>query len=307
MPDIWIVNDYLTCVPDTRTFWHMLLEIDGTVDKTGVPFPNLAKNIEDDPDNCDILIRNATFFRPINRNCKQIVFLQDFYGYNEMQYDTVMQSDHVVFNSEHTKNQFLLETEMSMIGPISYKSTVIPIGINTELFSETGKKVSMNDNKPVGIFVGDYNQTKGTALFHEICRRRPDVNFIYVSKRGRKIRLPNVQNFPGGKNERVMSWLYNSADFCIMCSPQETLHLASVEAAACNKPVLGYTTGWLKDYFSPRVGIRLSNRLLASYLDGIDRVINGTFSPREHIMTTPFVWDKCKTAWNNCIKEVLND
>ena len=67
----WLVNDFLTCIPGTRTFWHDLMDEFGLVDKTGTRFDQLAPAIEGAIDAAgapDLIIRNASYFRPIRRN-----------------------------------------------------------------------------------------------------------------------------------------------------------------------------------------------------------------------------------------------
>jgi len=307
----WIVNDYLTCIPGTKTFWHSLLEIDDTVDKTGTPFNKLAETIENDPGECDLIIRNGTFFRPIERDCKQIVLVQDLYGYDEKQYNTVMSSDFVVFNSEYTRSEFLKNTEMSMLEVVSNKSRVIPIGVNENLFKPMANFRPANDIfqrfKRTGIFVGDYNQTKNTRLFEQVAKENSNLDFIYVSKARNQINLPNVRNYPGGVNEQGMLRLYNEADFCIMCSSLETLHLATVEAALCDVPVIGTNTGWFADYFNESAGVRIDGELsVENFSKAIWQVLESSFSPREYMLTTPFTWDSCKASWEKLIEEVLN-
>lgn len=297
---IWIVNDYLTCVPGTKTFWHMLLEIEGTIDKTGIPFNRLAENIENDPGSCELIIRNMSFFRPINRQVKQIGFLQDRAEDDPIQIAVCKSVDYVVYNSEYTK---------SCYDKWGFKNTrVIPIGVNEQLFRPWPSIKLFSNGRPTGIFVGDYNQTKGTHIFEQIAKRKSYINFIYVSKQGHSIRLPNVRNYPGGVNEEGMSRLYNQADFSIMCSPVETLHLASIEACLCDKPAIGTNTGWFADYFRPTAGVVVPNPSVEEFCKAIDQVIESpsSFSPREHILTTPFVWSNCRSAWENLIKEVLN-
>lgn len=311
MRNIWIVNDLLTCIPGTRTFWHLLLEIEGTVDKTGTPFNKLAETIENDPGECDLIIRNGTFFRSINRDNKQIVLIQDLYGYDKMQYDTVMQSDHVVFNSTYTMNQFMVNTEMSMIGIVHDKSSVIPIGVNQNLFKKMAHFRPASDIferfKRTGIFVGDYNATKNTRLFEEIVKANTNIDFIYVSKSRHQINLPNVRNYPGGVDEIGMAKLYNEADFCIMCSPVETLHLTTIEAALCDTPVIGTNTGWLADYFDDAVGVRVEGPTVKNFSNAICEIIESSYTPREYMLTTPFTWSRCKASWENLIEEILSE
>jgi len=302
--NIWIVNDYLTCIPGTKTFWHMLLEIDGTVDKTGTPFNNLAETIENDPEQCDLIIRNGTFFPEIKRNdCKQISLIQDYYGYDYQQIQVAANADAVVFNSDFTKSKF---------GDVPWTSYVVPIGVNHNLFKPIASFKSNDDVfarfKRTGIFVGDYNTTKNTRLFEEIVRDNTNIDFIYVSKARNRINLPNVRNYPGGVDEIEMLKLYNEADFCIMCSPLETLHLTTVEAALCNTPVIGTNTGWLTDHFNIDVGIRIDGEATVDkFSHAIARVLScSNYSPRAHMLTTPFTWDSCKASWERLIEEVLN-
>jgi len=162
--------------------------------------------------------------------------------------------------------------------------------------------------KRIGIFVGDYNSTKNTKLFEEIAKANTMIEFIYISKAGYRINLPNVRNYPGGVSEQGMVRLYNESDFCIMCSPLETLHLTTVEAALCNRPVIGTHTGWLASHFNMDVGIRIDGEhTVDKFSHAIQRVLSSTYSPREHMLTTPFTWDSCKASWEELINEVLNE
>lgn len=294
----WIVNDKLTCIPGTKTFWHMLLEIEGAIDKTSEPFIKLASIVENDPEHCDIIIRNATFFRRINRDCKQIAFLQDAYKDDVGQIDVCVNSSHVVFNSPFTQNKYA-----AILDQLNSYS-VIPIGVNENIFYPS----SIFKNKRFTLcFVGDYNSTKNTRMLERIAKSRSDLDFIYISKLGSRINSPNVLNVTGGVNENEMASLYNRSDACIMCSELETLHLTTVEAALCNKPVIGTRTGWLASHFSNKCGILVDEfNNLDEYVAAIDFVKDNYefFSPREHILTTPYVWSNCKASWEKLIKEV---
>lgn len=308
MSNIWIVNDLLTCIPGTKTFWHLLLEIDGTINKTGVPFNKLAKVIEEDLDKPDLIIRNGTFFPRIYRDdCLQIAFFQDFYGTDEQQIDVCSHTDHIVFNSNYTRSK--LE---SIDNVFKLDSTTIPIGVNENLFKPMAKFRPANDIfqrfKRTGIFVGDYNSTKNTKLFEEIVKDNTHIDFIYISKAGNRINLPNVKNYPGGVNEQGMVQLYNESDFCIMCSPIETLHLATVEAALCNIPVIGTNTGWFASYFNTDVGIRIDGEAtIDKFSHAIAKVLSSNYRPREYMITTPFTWSSCKKSWESLIKEILDE
>ena len=303
MPNIWIVNDLLTCIPGTRTFWHLLLEIEDTIDKTGTPFNKLTETIENDPADCDLIIRNGTFFPRIHIYfTKQIALIQDYYGQDLQQLEVACHADHVVFNSDFTREKFGVEGLRS--------HSTIPIGVNQNLFKSVAQFKPNNDIfarfKRTGIFVGDYNQTKNTRLFEEIAKENSNIDFIYVSKARNRINLPNVKNYPA-VDEIGMLKLYNEADFCIMCSPLETLHLTTVEAALCDTPVIGTNTGWLADYFSDAVGVRVDEPTVGNFSNAICEVLESSYSPREYMLTTPFTWDRCKASWEKLIEETLNE
>ena len=300
---IWIVNDLLTCIPGTKTFWHLLLSIDNTVDKTGHPFLRLAEEIEEDKDSCDLIIRNGTFFRWIDRDCRTISFIQDFYEDDENQKACIEKSDLVVFNSKWTKNKYLSR------GLVPKKEMVIPIGVNQDLFQPNGYQSIFDKRRKVGIFVGDYNATKNTRMFESICGSRPDLDFIYVSKAGNSVKHSNVKNVRGGVDEKGMVELYNSADFCIMCSPVETLHLTTIEAALCDIPVIGPSTGWLASHYSKEVGELVEDcNNVGQYLEAIDKLlVTPSYQPREYILNkTPYTWSNCKKDWEEAINEVLS-
>jgi glycosyltransferase involved in cell wall biosynthesis len=296
---VWIVNDLLTCIPGTKTFWHLLLDIDGTIDKTGNPFSILSDKIEKDEDACDLIIRNGTFFRWIDRDCKTISFIQDCYDGDETQRACIANSDMVVFNSEWTRNKYAPTKE----------HRVIPIGVNQDLFRPNGYHSIFDKRRKVGIFVGDYNATKNTRMFESICGSRPDLDFIYVSKSSNSIKHSNVKNVRGGVDERGMVELYNSADFCIMCSPIETLHLTTIEAALCDIPVIGPSTGWLASHYSPKVGELIQDcNDIGQYLEAIDRLLKTpSYEPRDYMLNdTPYTWSACKKDWEEVINEVLS-
>ena len=73
----WLINDTLTCIPGTKTFWHNLLEwFPDLIDKTNkyTPYGILPDTIEQYYNNIEekpyYIIRNASYFRKLNINSK---------------------------------------------------------------------------------------------------------------------------------------------------------------------------------------------------------------------------------------------
>ena len=142
----WLVNDTLTCIPGTKTFWHDLLEnVPRLVDKTGghTNFNILSHKIEQnirEEGKPNYIIRNASFFGRINTDTPTISLLQDL-GHGRM--DVCNASKVVVFNSPYTKANY------SNIQVLSVKSYI------PECFDEyilkykcTQKWVSIKNSEP---------------------------------------------------------------------------------------------------------------------------------------------------------------
>jgi hypothetical protein len=126
----WLINDTLTCIPGTKTFWHDLLEwIPNLEDKCNgrTPFHILANNIENDAKIFglpDYIIRNASYFRKINLPVKTISLLQDYIPNDTTQLSVCNDSDLVVFNSPYTKALYQ--------DKITANSIMIPLGVDFE-------------------------------------------------------------------------------------------------------------------------------------------------------------------------------
>ena len=70
-----LVNDCLTTIPGTRTFWHDLQDW-FYMKFIGGPYEHLAGIASPDLD-ATLIIRNATYFGPISTKVPQISLLQD--------------------------------------------------------------------------------------------------------------------------------------------------------------------------------------------------------------------------------------
>ncbi len=110
----WLVNDCLTTIPGTTTFWHDLLEwFPSLEDKTGgyTKFDHLADKIEKDAEENgppDYIIRNATYFRKLHIKTKQIALLQDHFDSPKKlsQLEICNRVDAVVFNSKFICDEY---------------------------------------------------------------------------------------------------------------------------------------------------------------------------------------------------------
>ena len=301
----WLVNDYLTCIPRVKTFWHFLLKwFPDLQDKTGIDYSNLPRYIETQFNNTknkpNYIIRNATFFKPLNIPVKTISILQDPYPKNSnlfrQQILTCNNSSYVVFNSHYTRE--LYEDY------IKVPSIVIPIGTDSELF----KPNNSSKNKNTIIYVGSTNEEfKGFSMIKSLIDNT-NYNFIIVLKDKKFIETDRIKSYYK-VNQEFLNSLLNQADLLVCTSKKETLHLAGIEAGFCNIPIVASNVGiypHLKDNF--QWGKIVEEYSLNSYITSIEEILNNNnLNPRQSMFDNKLSLKDCKTSWEKLIKDIINE
>jgi len=291
----WLVNDRLTCIPGTKTFWHDLLEwIPGLVDKTNgyTNYNVLPDNIEKDASIIPpiYIIRNATFFRYMNLPCKQISLLQDCYDDKTQQIDVCNRGDITVFKNDITNCEI----------------KIIPLGIDFDLFNilnnkdELRKQLNILPNSI--LFVGSsLDYPKGFNIVLNLINTT-NYNFCLVMKDDFKISNPRVKVF-NKINHEILVKIYNGCDLLLCTSHIETQHLATIEAGGCNLPILTTNIGALYNVRSGLWGIKVTDE---NYIDGIEYIRNhkNTFSPRQYFMDNKFDKISCREAWLKVVENL---
>jgi glycosyltransferase involved in cell wall biosynthesis len=194
----WLVNDCLTTIPGTTTFWHNLLNwIPELVDKTNgyTPFTKLAFRQEIDYylsiSKPSLIIRNGTFFRKIRIPTKTISLIQDILEEKSMQIDVCNNSILTVFNSEYTYSKYH--------GKINGNYKIIPLGVDSEYFipsrSQKDLQQKFNIKKNTILFVGAENiYPKGFNIVNELINST-NYDFCLVMKDDYRTNHPRVKVF----------------------------------------------------------------------------------------------------------------
>ena len=215
-------------------------------------------------------------------------------------------ADHVIAISP-----FLAEMGRRRYGD---KFSVIPLGIDRNIFNP-GRKVTIGDKVRV-VTAGNLHTTKRPAMFMELARRHPSVEFIWYGGGGsseleslrQQIEQESLGNlsFPGSVQPRVLAANFRSSDMFVMPSISEGVPKVTQEAAACGLPVIlfGYFEApsiingengfvvWHDDEFYQRV-----DDLIA------DSAIRRTMGAA---MAQEWSWDTIVPKWEAQILEVLN-
>ena len=303
----WLVNDCLTCIPGTKTFWNDMMEWFPFIqDKTNgyTPFTELSKRIENEsimngiP---DFILRNATFFRKLNIPCKHISFLQDCYvdktRIKMMQIDVCNNSDMVVYNSNYIQSRYM--------NHIKSESTVIPIGTDFDFFYPMKNKKELSEKwgvlKDSILFIGSTNKIKGFDKILWLIENT-NYNFCLVMKDDFVINNKRVKVF-NKVNQISIREIINCCSMLICSSIVETFHLSGVEAAACNIPLLVTDVGVYYGMEDGEWGCKIKND---NYLNGIEYIFKNleSFCPREKFIFLGMDKKTCRYEWQKLFDRI---
>ncbi len=162
------------------------------------------------------------------------------------------------------------------------ESRLIENGIDLKIFrpmdrDEARRAIGIDWQGPMGIFVGRTDRTKGFDVVEAVARARRDLRILCVS--GKAFKSDLMYTASGVKNSE-MPLYYSAADFLLFPSRYESLSYTSIEALACDLPVVASRTGIFEDIESDRVGVIVGSEEPEDYSDGIDRVLQMQVHPR---------------------------
>jgi glycosyltransferase involved in cell wall biosynthesis len=298
----WLVNDQLTAIPGTKTFWHQLLECipgledkcNGYTDYSVLPDVIEAQYKTNPP---DYIIRNASFFRKLQTSCKTISFVQD-YSTSAVQLDAINSSDVAVFNSLLMQHQY-----KSLC--TAKKSLVIPIGTDFEHFHPMPNKKELQDKWGIlpnsVLFIGSADHIKGYDILKYVIENTP-YNYCLVMKDSTSYAHSRVRVFNRVTQDQMVE-IMNACSALICTSRFESLHLAGVEAGACGLPVVTKPIGiyWGESAAVHPWGVYVGND---NYIGALDLVMGtlSQFSPRKAFLDRGLVLNTMKQEWNKLVE-----
>lgn len=317
---IVLVNDYLNgLLHEKKVFWNYLL--DGISDLKPIDIPimkaegiyndyvgfedNVANYITNVYPDCKLIIQNGSYFNLIPFNAKKIILIQDNLrkircNDNIAQEENFYNADYIVCNSKEIEDYYY---ERKMVN--------IPLGVDSDFFtpiSTQKDKVILQMEmdipcyayKNVGIFVGSFTEIKGWETMKSIVERRKDIFWILVTKHDDEdYNSVNSRVYKKISQETLVK-LLNCSDFFVLPSPSESQCLSAIEANLCNIPVLMKETGYLTG-----LGVDEKNNvgvITETFTDDdINKIINGSFNPREVAMKL-FSINGMVNKWSNLIQ-----
>mgnify|MGYP003645400462 FL=1 len=294
----WLVNDFLTSIPGTRTLWHDLLEfMPGLIDKTNgyTAFLDLAASIESQAVNgCpDYIIRNASYFRKLNVDSFTISLMQD--PFNGSQLDVLNSSDVVVFNSEYMRQSCI-----DQINP--KKEVVIPLGVDFDFFRpmENSFREELGIPECAILFIGADNKWKGFDKIRWLIDHT-DLNFCLVMKDGVSINNDRCITFNSVDHNTLLK-IINSCSVCLCTSVMETQHLSSIEAGACDLPIVTTDVGIHYGKDGDKWGEKIPDGSTGDEISNIIRkALVSKYKTRNSFLELGYDKKSCQNSWKNLL------
>jgi glycosyltransferase involved in cell wall biosynthesis len=300
----WLVNDCLTCIPNTRTLWHDLLDwFPNLEDKCNgyTDYSILAQRIESLYPKPDYIIRNGSYFRKLNIDVPTFCLIQDTQN-NHMQTEVINSATCVVFSSHQTYK--------------NYKNRINPKNVRVIEHSS-----DFNFFKPIPerhpevlpnsiIFIGDSSyEKKGFHRVLDIIDKMPDFNFCLVMKDNTTINVIPEKNRHRVRifnrvNTEMIRLLINSCICGICTSGDEEGHWAGIEMGACNIPMVTRPIGCYLDRVNDTTWGLIAND--EEFPEKIRYVINNLhlFSPRKYY-SKEYTHERNREKWTKLIEDFV--
>lgn len=304
-----VCNDLVTGSMGEKVLWDFLLEslpasvgIDTRiVGNQGDYAENTRKYIEEHYPDVEVIIQNATPIGYIDTSRYTVAFLQDnlrAMGWrSEQQEGNLQQAQKRVSNSLENLSYYP-----------EFDFTVIPVGIDTDLFkpmdkSELRREFDLTADR-IGIFVGDFSEVKGWSKVYECIQYYPDIMWILVSKSMETFSAPNVQVYNRIPQELLVK-LLNCADFFIIGSPVETQCLAAIEACLCGLPVVMRKVGIFKDFSDQE--LHNCGIFGEDFIAAVKELPDRSFSPRRIILEKKLGVSDSMRQWHDLLLQVFQE
>ncbi len=308
-PRVAVCNDLVTGTMGERVLWDFLLEglpssvgVDSRVVGQAGRYSSLARDyITNNEPQVEVIIQNATFIDAVDPARYTIAFLQD--DLRAMGRDSEQQ-ERVLCSARMAVTNSLL-TAMSYP---EYDFEIVPVGVDAALFrpmdrEECRRRVGIGPGT-VGIFVGAFDEVKGWPEVRRSIAAFPDVTWLLVTKKDETVDEPNARVFARVPQDEL-AVLLNCADFFILGSPVETQCLAAIEACLCDVPVVMHNTGIfheLSDEERDRAGVFGDD-----LLDGVRRVLEGHFSPRDLVLEKGWTVQTSVEKWRLLLQRAFQE
>lgn len=242
-----VVNDVRNTLGE-HTFWDDLCEW-LEAEFVGGDYGTLAETARGVSADASLIVRNATWFPPIQTQVPTISLLQDIITegpQREMQEAVIRSSRIAIFNSAFTKSHYWTSQP-------PYPGTegrIIPLPVDFSIFTPQNamgcqQALGLPDGCVcwIGASQGAAGQVKGYDILLAIVRQNPDIPFVCVFKdRQPEYPPPNMRCYTRLTHTELVR-VIGACRVGLCTSRMESQHLAGIEIGACGIPMIAPPVG----------------------------------------------------------------
>jgi glycosyltransferase involved in cell wall biosynthesis len=199
------------------------------------------------------------------------------------------------------------KTRRELEGYYGLTAHVIENAVSLDLFRplpqrDCRDRLGIKWDGPIGIFVGRTDSTKGFDVISALAKKRKDIRILCVT--GSHLidddmivarRVPN-ENMP---------YYYSAADFLLFPSRYESASYTTIEAMACDLPVVAYRTGLFEDIKENEVGRILNKVEEGDFSKAIDDVLKQTRISTRRIAEERFSMERFINDYRMLAREMV--
>jgi D-inositol-3-phosphate glycosyltransferase len=211
------------------------------------------------------------------------------------------------------------EELISYYGALPEKISVIPCGVNLELFRhidrETARReLGVNGHKII-LFVGRIDPLKGIDKLLQAMPRLDTQNNLRLlviggdedsqpeverlQRLSRNLRIQGSVTFAGIVDQRELPLYYSAADVCVMPSYYESFGLVALESLACGTPIVATRVGCIESVVRQgQNGYMVEDNAPVRLADGIAALLSDSNKSTESIRVSvnAFSWSNITDA-----------
>jgi len=163
-------------------------------------------------------------------------------------------------------------------------------------------KLGIKWDGPIGIFVGRTDSTKGFEVVQALAKHRKDIKILCVT--GSNLVDEDMIVVRRVPNEEMPCY-YSAADFLLFPSRYEAASYTTIEAMACDLPVIAHRTGLFEDMRELDVGKILDDVNEEEFSHAIDDVLSGGRISTRKIAEERFSMERFVNDYRSLAREVV--
>ncbi len=180
-------------------------------------------------------------------------------------------------------------------------------GVDTARFSPKDRSAArealrLPQGRPIGIFAGRANESKGFDVLRRIARQLPDVLFLVAGADG-----PTEQNLrPVGRvpHDEMPLW-YSASDFLVNPSRYEGFNLVILEALACDLPVVASAAAFSVPEEPSHCGVVVPGHDPADYVSAIREILESAPVHPRRVVYPRYTFDRFAANWRGFVQSIV--